>query len=142
MSFSMTQWFPCSRSHLGNLDKQAVWNDILAFLRANDIAVTRSDFASGVIDAVRLNDQDTGWADCGRAIVTGHSSGNTSPRRTRMFLDHSPMLRVDVREAGGIVEVAPAARFSERQINMYKNLPFDVPCRSTGVLEKALLDAI
>ena len=104
--------------------------------------MTRSDFASGVIDAVRLNDQDTGWADCGPAIVTGHSSGNTSPRRTRMFLDHSLMLRVDVREAGGIVEVAPAARFSERQINVHQNLPFDAPCRSKGVLEKALLDAI
>ncbi len=59
-----------------------------------------------------------------------------------MFLDHSLMLRVDVREAGGIVEVAPAARFSERQINVHQNRPFDAPCRSKGVLEKALLDAI
>jgi hypothetical protein len=41
-----------------------------------------------------------------------------------------------------MVQVALDARFSERQINPYRNLPFDVPCRSKGVLEKALLDAI
>jgi hypothetical protein len=38
--------------------------------------------------------------------------------------------------------VAPDAQLTERQINSFKNLPFDVPCRSTGTLEKALLDAI
>jgi hypothetical protein len=117
--------FQVEQSRSYNLGKQAVWNDILAFLRANDIAVTRSDFASGVIDAWRFNYQDAGWADCEPAIVTGHSSGNTSPRRTRIFLDRSLTLRVDVREAGGIVEVAPAARFSERHINVHQNLPFD-----------------
>jgi hypothetical protein len=134
--------FQVEQSRSYNRGKQAVWNDILAFLRANDIAVTRSDFASGEIGAVRLRYQDAGWADCEPAMVTGHPSGNRSPARARIFLDRSLTLRVDVREAGGMVEVAPDAQFSERQINMYKNLPFDVPCRSTGVLEKALLDAI
>ena len=134
--------FQVEQSRSYNLGKPAVWNDILAFLKANDIVVTRIDFASGVIGAVRLRYQPADWAYCEPAMVTGHPSGNTSPSRARIFLDRSLTLRVDVREAGGIVEVAPAARFSERQINMYKNLPFDVPCRSTGVLEKALLDAI
>jgi hypothetical protein len=134
--------FQIEQSRSYDLSKQAVWNDILAFLKANDIAVTRSDYASGVIDARRLRYQDAGWAYCEPAIVTGHPSGNRSPRRAKTFLDRSLTLQVDVREAGGSVEVAPAARFSERQINMYKNLPFDVPCRSKGVLEKALLDAI
>jgi hypothetical protein len=75
-------------------------------------------------------------------MVTGHSNGNTSPAPARIFLDHSLTLRGDVRGAGGIVEVAPAARFSERQINVHTNSPFYVPWRSKGMLEKALLDAI
>ena len=136
--------FQIEQSRSYDLGKRAVWNDILVFLKANDIVVTWSDFANGVIDARRLNYQDAGWAYCEPAIVRDitQSGGNARPSRARIFLDRSLTLRVDVREAGGMVEVALAARFSERQINMYRNLPFDVACRSKGVLEKALLDAI
>ena len=75
-------------------------------------------------------------------MVRDHSSGNARLRLARIFLDRSLELRIDLREVGDMVQVAPDAQFTERQINMFKNLPFDAPCRSTGVLEKALLDAI
>lgn len=95
-----------------------------------------------MIAASRDNFQDAGWAYCEPARFTDHASDTRRQRRARVFLDRSLELRIAVRESGDTVQVAPDARFSERQINSFKNLPFDVPCRSTGMLEKALLDAI
>ncbi len=102
--------------------------------------MTRSDFASGVIGAVRL-DINPPIGPIASRPWCGSPQRQYIADRARIFLDRSLTLRVDVREAGGIVEVAPAAWFSERQINVYRT-SFDVPCRSKGVLEKALLDAI
>jgi hypothetical protein len=129
-----------SRSYV--LPEETVWNDILAFLRANDITVQSADLGTGVIEASRDNFQDAGWAYCEPARYTDHASDTRRQRRARVFLDRSLELRIDVRETGEAVQVAPDARFTERQINSFKNLPFDAPCRSTGMLEKALLDAI
>ena len=47
-----------------------------------------------------------------------------------------------MRESAGGTEVQPVARFTEQQLNPYRNWPFDQPCRSTGVLESALLNAL
>ncbi|MEM9492112.1 MAG: hypothetical protein AAGC55_23395, partial [Myxococcota bacterium] len=111
-------------------------------LRANDFSVVRYDPAAGTIEARRIPYPDAGWAYCEPAVVTAHFGNNRRPRRTRMALDRSVTLAVSVTESGGMVQVAPRARFTERQINPYRNLPFDAPCQSTGVLEKALLDAV
>jgi hypothetical protein len=134
--------FQVEESRSYDLPKETVWNDILAFMRAHDIDVRTADVASGVIEAQRDNYQDVGWAWCEPAIVRDHASDTRRQRRARVFLDRSLSLRIDVREAGDMVQVAPDAQFTERQINSFKNLPFDAPCRSTGMLEKALLDAI
>jgi hypothetical protein len=134
--------FQVEQSRSYDLPKETVWNDIIAFLRANDITVRSADLASGVIEADRENFQDAGWAYCEPARITDHASDTRRQRRARIFLDRSLELRIDVRATGGMVQVAPDAQLTERQINSFKNLPFDVPCRSTGTLEKALLDAI
>jgi hypothetical protein len=124
------------------LSKEAVWNQILVFFRTNDIAVLKSDRASGVIQAGRTRYRDAGWAYCEPAVVTDRSSNNSRPRRTRVWLDRDLALEIQLRDEDGMVQVALDARFSERQVNPHRNLPFQVPCRSKGVLEKALLDAI
>jgi len=124
------------------LEKEAVWNKILAFLQANDIAVVKSDPAAGVIQARRIRYQDAGWAYCEPAVVTDRTGNNRRPRRTRIWLDRDLSLEIQVRDADGMVRVALDGRFSERQVNPHRNLPFQVPCRSKGVLEKALLDAV
>ncbi len=103
-----------------------MWNDALAFLRANDISVRSADVASGEIDAYRDNFQDAGWAYCEPALVTDHASDTRRQRRTQVFLDRSLMLRVDLRTVGDAVLVAPDASFTERQVNSFKNLPIDV----------------
>ena len=134
--------FQVEQSRSYDLPKETVWNDILAFLRANDIRVRSADLTSGVIEADRENFQDAGWAYCEPAKFTDHASDTRRQRRAQIFLDRSLELRIDVRATGDRVQVAPDAQLTERQINSFKNLPFDAPCRSTGTLEKALLDAI
>jgi len=134
--------FQVEQSRSYDLPKETVWSDILAFLRANDIRVRSADLTSGVIEADRENFQDAGWAYCEPARFTDHASDTRRQRRAQIFLDRSLELRIDVRATGDRVQVAPDAQLTERQINSFKNLPFDAPCRSTGTLEKALLDAI
>jgi NlpB/DapX lipoprotein len=123
-------------------DKAVVWNRILEFLQANDITVRRNDFARGTIEADRLHYQDAGWAACELAVRTDRSSDSARPRRARQRVDRDLALMVTVGEAGRATEVKLDATFTERQIHPWRNLPFRTGCVSTGVLEKALLDAI
>ena len=122
-------------------DKAVLWEGILRFLQANDIAVISADPASGVIRAERTAYQDAGWAHCERAWITDRSSDSRRPRRARP-ISRDLALEVAVRESAGGVEVQPVARFTEQQHNRWRNMPFTQPCRSTGVLERALLDAL
>lgn len=133
--------YEVERSRIYQQDKAEVWNKILQFLQANDITVRHSDFALGTIEADRMSFQDSaGWAECELAIGTDRSSNNSRPRRARQRLDRSLALAVTVREAGSATEVR--ITFTERQIHPWRNLPFTTGCVSTGVLEKALLDAV
>jgi hypothetical protein len=123
-------------------DKSLVWNKILQFLQANQITVRQSDFERGTIEADRLNYQDAGWAYCELAIRTDRSSDAARPRRARQRIDRSLSLVIAVRETDAATDVTVDARFTERQIHPWRNLPFETGCVSKGVLEKALLDAI
>jgi hypothetical protein len=121
--------------------KQAVWDDLLGFLERSRIAVTSADFGRGAIVAERRDFEDQGFADCGRAWVVDNTSN--SRRRTRARpVDRDLVLRVAVAETAGATEVTLAADVTEQQINPYTNLPITQRCRSTGVLERALLDAL
>ena len=115
---------------------------VLQFLQANDITVGRAISRPARSRRDATNYQDAGWADCELAIGTDRSSDNARPRRARQRLDRAWRSTIAVREAAGATQVTLDATFTERQIHPWRNLPFDAPCRSTGVLEKALLDAI
>jgi hypothetical protein len=135
--------YTVERSRSYQEDKTVVWDHILRFLQANDITVRQSDFERGMIEAERLGYQDTqGWAACELAIGTDRSTDNRRPRRARQRLDRSLSLDITVRETGGATQVTLAPTFTERQIHPWQILPFRTGCVSTGVLEKALLDAI
>ena len=121
--------------------KPVVWNEILVFLEDHRIVPTRADPGGGRLEAVRHAFEDMGWADCERAWVVDHSS--RSARRTRAEpVARDLTLWIGLREAVGTTEVGLEARFTEQQIDPYRNLPFTQPCRSKGVLEQALLDAL
>jgi hypothetical protein len=122
-------------------DEAVVWDGVLRFLQANDIAVVSADLATGLIHAERTDYQDSGWAHCERAWVTDRSSSSRRPRRARP-ISRDLALEVAVRDSALGAEVQPVARFTEQQHNPWRNLPFTQPCRSTGVLERALLDSL
>ena len=121
-------------------DRAVVWERVQRFLQANGINVTEANPATGVIEAGRRDFQDAVWADCERAWVSDESSNSPSPSRASP-ISRDLALQVTVHESVAGSEVQPLARFTEQQLD-YRNLPFTQPCRSTGVLERALLDAL
>jgi hypothetical protein len=123
------------------VDKAVVWDGVLRFLQANDITVVSADLATGIIHAERTEYQDAGWAHCERARIIDRTSNSRRPRRARP-ISRDLALEVAVRESAVGAEVQPVARFTEQQHNRWRNMPFTQPCRSTGVLESALLDSL
>ena len=121
--------------------KPVVWNEILAFLADHRIVPIRADPGGGRLLAVWHAFEDMGWAECERAWVVDHSSRSARPTRAQPVA-RDLTLWIGLREAVGTTEVGLEARFSEQQIDPYRNLPFTQPCRSRGVLEQALLDAL
>jgi hypothetical protein len=122
-------------------DEAVVWEGVERFLRESGITVTGADPATGVITAERTEYQDAGWAECERARVVDRNSNSRRPTRARP-LSRDLALEVTVRESAAGTEVRPLARFTEQQNDPYRNWPFTQPCRSTGVLERALLGAL
>jgi len=118
-------------------DKQVVWDNLMASLQRNELEVTSSDFASGSVAAERLNYQDQGWADCERRRVTYDRRMSWALR-----MDRSVALHATVTEAGSVTRATVDAHFTERQDDPNSFRVFTQPCRSTGALEKALLDSL
>jgi hypothetical protein len=121
-------------------DRAVVWERLQRFLQANGMTVTSANPATGVLEAERRRFQDALWADCERAWVSDQTSNSPSPSRASP-ISRDLSLEVTVREGAAGTEVQPLARFTEQQLD-YSNLPFTQPCRSTGVLESALLNAL
>jgi hypothetical protein len=133
--------YEIERSRTYGQSKEQIWDNILRFLKENDISATRADFAGGSIDAERRHYQDAGWADCPIRWVVDHNSNSNRRRRARA-IDRDLALAIQVREAAGATAVTLDARFQEQQINPWRNLPFDQPFRSKGELERSFLDAL
>ena len=136
-----TKDYQVERARTYDQDKQAVWDRLLAFLEQNRIAVTDADLASGRVVAERRNYQDQGWADCERRRVYEGSAGG---RRMSWALrvDRDLALEAAVAEGAGATRVTVDARFAEKQDDPDSFEFFMQPCRSKGVLEGALLDAL
>jgi hypothetical protein len=129
------------RSRTYAQDRAAVWDGALRFLQANSITVVRADAATGVITAERRDYQDAGWAECNRRWVVDRSSEAQRRDRARP-ISRDLALEITVRESPAGTEVQPVAQFTELQNDRYRNWSFTQPCRSKGVLERALLDAL
>jgi hypothetical protein len=134
--------YQVERSRTYAQDKQAVWDRLLAFLERNQIAVTGADFASGRVAAERRDFEDQGWADCERRRVYEGSGSGGNRVGWALRVDRDLALQLDVAEAAGATQVSVDARFAEEQINTASFEHFMQPCRSTGALERALLDAL
>jgi hypothetical protein len=123
-------------------DKQAVWDRLLAFLERNQIAVTSAERASGRVAAERRDFEDQGWADCERRRVYDGTGSGSTRMSWALRVDRDLALEVDLTEDGGMTRATVDARFEEEQISTASYEHFMQGCRSTGALERALLDAL
>ena len=121
--------------------RETIWDDISRFLQANRLETLSGSPETGVLEVERGAFDNDDWADCRPAWVTDRTSDSPRPRRARP-LARDLSMRIVVRPVTGGTEVLLDPHFTERQMNSYLNLPFEVSCRSKGALERALLDAI
>jgi hypothetical protein len=122
-------------------DKQALWDALLAALEQNDIPVIQADFAAGKIHARQVRYLNPEWARCsyGRVFDPMHVT-NKFARAWPLF--QGTDLRMAVTEEGEQARLTIRPAFFDRQMDSdFRTFPYQVPCRSTGVLEQALLDA-
>ena len=134
--------YQVERSRTYAEDKQAVWDRLLAFLERNQIAVTEADFASGRVVAERRNYEDQGWAYCERRRVYESAGSGGSRMSWALRVDRDLALAAMVAEDAGATRVTVDASFTEKQDDPNSFDFFTQPCRSKGVLEGALLDAV
>lgn len=132
-----TTTYQVERERTYTEDKRVVWDNLLGFLKRNEIEVTSSDFDSGTVTAERLHFQDQGWADCERRRVVYDRRMSWALR-----VDRSLALDATVAGAAGATRATVDARFTEKQDDPNTFNFFTQPCPSKGVLEKALLDAL
>ncbi|MGI9434728.1 MAG: hypothetical protein ACR2Q4_07870 [Geminicoccaceae bacterium] len=127
---------PTSRSYDSN--PSVLWPEIVGFLTDNGLTLTEADPNSGRITAQLIDFEPREWSACRRARVVD----NENRRDRGRPVNRQMALEIDVTSAEGGSVVRPRAKFTERQINPFRNLPFFVACPSTGLFERTLLAAL
>ena len=122
------------------VDKSLVLPAAVAFLEKNGIQVLEVDQAKGRVLAALDNGADEGWSAC-RPVRVFSNDDNRRIDRGRP-VSRSVQMQIDVADVDAGSDVRATARFAERQINPFRNLPFQARCVSTGKLERDLFDAL
>jgi hypothetical protein len=103
-------------------------------------ALDELGFAAAAPDHTRRRDSaPEDWASCEIVTVRGGESGGQ--RDFARPQSRSAAVRTSAVADGAGSLVTVAADFTAVYHHRYRNLPFGRPCRSSGVLEKRLLDA-
>lgn len=126
---------PTSRSY--DRDTRDVWTDLIAAVGAQGLSIVEADRTTGRLVATLTDYAPRGWAACRPARVIDRHDDKSRRGRGRP-VDRMLDLTVQLEETDGRSKIGMRANFSERQINPFKNLPFQVGCRSTGELERGL----
>lgn len=130
---------PGSRSY--DRDNATIWPDLVNAIEAEGIKIAEADPTSGRLVAELIDYQPKGWAACKPArVIDRHDDKNRRDRGRPV--DRQLRLTVQLADTGAGSVVDMQTSFSERQINPFKNLPFQVRCPSTGELERALFAAL
>jgi hypothetical protein len=117
-----------------------IWQRILATSARNSMFVRQADAANGIIAVDREMAPQSGdlftaaistWADCGSRSLVGRAL------RQDVALDY--LVRA---ERDGRTTVTINGRFRELRANYPTQQPQWVECKSTGVLERSMLEAI
>ena len=120
--------------------RTSIWQRILTTSARNSMFVRQADAANGVIAVDREIAPDAGsiyeasigsWADCGARSVLGYAT------RQEVLLNY-----VVHQEADGRTTVTLNGRFRELRTILPSRPAEWVECKSTGVLERDMLEAI
>jgi hypothetical protein len=129
---AQTRTYPDSRA--------SIWGRILAASARRSLFVRQADDANGVISVDRViapeagdlfDDSISNWADCGSLGLTGHAV------RQEVALNY-----VVRQEKDGRTTVTLNGRFRELRALYPSQPPHWVECKSTGVLERGMLEAL
>ena len=127
---------PDSRTY--DLSRADLFENLVTAVEAEGLRIVKADASAGRLSAMLINYQDRGWAACKpRRIIDRHD--DKSRRGKARPIDRQLELVGNI-DANNKVDLRAA--FNERQIHPFKNLPIQVSCRSTGALERSLLDQI
>lgn len=123
--------------------KAEVWQAVMASLAANDLPVVGADFQRGKIRARQHNYLNAQWASCFdgsyRSFDPTHST-NLNVRTAPLYRGVDIQLEVTETAKGTRLALNPHYYNVDRDTRRRK-FAFQVPCRSTGVLEQVLFDA-
>lgn len=123
--------------------KTEVWQSVMASLAKSDLPVVGADFERGRIRARQHNYLNAHWASCPDTNLRSFDPTHPTNLRARSW----PLYRgVDLRLE--ITETAEGTRLTldPRYYNVGRDsgrreFAFQVPCRSTGILEQVLFSA-
>ena len=121
-------------------NREAVFERTLAAIEAAGLRVAEADRTRGVIAAELAGFQDRGWAECPRRFV--YPRDDTDRARLATPLERSLQLTASVSGAPAGAAVNLDTTVVERQRNSFTNLTFSERCRSTGALERQILQAV
>lgn len=127
-------------------DTESVWFATLDALDGAGLTITEANQVEGHLVAVLIDDQSEveqpkSWAACKPARVIDRHDDKNRRNRGRP-VDRQVEVDLKVAESAAGSDVRIRSRFTERQINPFRNLPFQVACPSTGELERQLFAAI
>jgi hypothetical protein len=127
---------PGSRTY--DLSRAELFQNLITAIEAEGLEIVEADASSGRLSAVLIGYQDNGWAVCKpRRVIDRHDDKSRRGRGRPVDRQLDLIGNVD---ANSLVDLS--VNVSERQINPFKNLSFQVRCPSTGKLERSLLDRI
>jgi len=130
------------RTYLG-ISKDDVWQSVMTRLAEQDIPVVASDFERGKIRARQHNYLNTAWASC----ASGHRRSFDPTHVTNLRARSSPLyrgvdLRLEIVETDQGITLSLNPRYSNvTRDTQRRAFAFQIPCRSTGVLEQTLFAA-
>ncbi len=123
--------------------KAEVWQAVMASLAANDLPVVGADFERGKIRARQHNYLNAQWASCFdgsyRSFDPTHPT-NLNVRSAPLYRGVDIRLEVTETDNGTRLALNPHYYDVDRDTRR-REFAFQVPCRSTGVLEQVLFDA-
>lgn len=137
-----TRELPVQRIY-ADATKAEVWDAVMTSLRANDLPVVAADFRQGKIRVRQHNYLNGRWAACpniDRRSFDPLAPANLGIRTAPLYRGVDLRLEITATKTGTRLALDPRF-FDVGRDDGRRAFAFQTRCRSTGILEQALIDA-